>query len=83
MMSNFQIVVCDSKETVLAQYESSHVPRKGELVNLVNLGTFRIHNVVYKLSDGQWLLSETLICVELIIDPNHPITDFGENNQGE
>ncbi len=83
MMSNIQIVVCDSKEKIFARYESSHVPRKGELVNLVNLGTFRIHNVVYKLGDGQWPLSEILICVELIIDPTYPIIDFGENNQGE
>ena len=82
-MSNFHIVVCDSREKIFARYESSHVPHKGELVNLANLGTFRICDVVYKISNSQFRLSELLICIELIIDPNNPIIDFSENNQGE
>ena len=83
MMSNTIISICDTKENVIFCYESSVVPRKGELINLTHSGTFRILDVAYRLADDQerFNRSELLMYVEVIIDKDSPIKEFNYTNQ--
>ena len=71
-----QIAICDTNEEPIVIYESDVIPRKGELINLVHKGTFRILEVAYRLADdqGHFNKSELLIFVEVIIDLTYPTT---------
>lgn len=82
-MSNTIISICDTKENIIFFYESSVIPRKGELVNLTHYGTFRILDVAYRLEYDQERFGrrELLMYVEVIIDKNSPIKEFNYTDQ--
>ena len=84
-MSNVPVVICDTKEKIITRYETSIIPRKGELINLTHSGTFRILDVAYRIADDQckFNYSELLMYVEVIIDPANHLKEFDFNQPEE
>lgn len=71
------IALCNKNEKVLFSYESSIIPRKGELVNLPHRGTFRILEIAYRIADDvSWSTKDLLMYVEVIVDFENQITDI-------
>ena len=70
------IVICNKEEQVIVKYQSSIIPRKGELIHMAHHGAFRILEVAYRIADDTWdstPLEELLMYIEVIIDYNNPI----------
>ena len=71
------IAICNTNENVIATYKYDAVHRVGELINFPNRGSFRILEVAHRVSDDAgWREDERLLYIEVIIDLDHPVTEF-------